>query len=136
MIQIDGCQYGDQRTNDVRGVQTATEPGLKNDQTHVLTPEKVECEGGSNFKKCWRTPLVDQRANFLDTVYDSFIIDRHAVYLDSFVELNKMWRSEETDLYARSPANRVDHCTYRSLAVRAGDMNESQVVMWISQVGQ
>ena len=42
MIQVDGCQYGDQWTDDVGGVQSTAETGFKDDKINTMGSEIVE----------------------------------------------------------------------------------------------
>jgi hypothetical protein len=133
MIHVNGSQHGNQGMNDIGGVQTATETGLKDHEFNALAPEMIKGQRGGNFEKCWMTLRVNEFPYPMDTPDKVCIIDRQTIDLDSLVKPDQMWRGEESGLDSGGARDGVNHRADRSLAVRTCDMDEPQFVLWFSQ---
>jgi hypothetical protein len=75
VIQVDGSQHRNQRTNDIGGVQPATESGLKDHEINAMALKIVKGKRRRNFEECWMMVFANVCADPLDSSEDVCIID-------------------------------------------------------------
>jgi len=140
VFELDARDGGGDGIDDARGVVPAADTDLEDCDVDITAAELPECERGECLEErrgeTVGGPLDDVVADGLDELHEGGLTYLAAVDTDALADVIEVWRGVQSDLEAGLPEHGLDHPCGAALSVRAGDLNETDAVVWVSEVGE
>ncbi len=136
VIVLDVGNHARDRSDNVRGIEPATQPRFPNDNIALLLRKIFERHDRDRFEEGWVAAgwkCGKPRTNLGDQPDDVIFRDRGAIDLKAFREADEVRRGKESCFEARRTIDAFEHRTGGAFAVRARDMNEAKALVRISR---
>ncbi len=139
MFQADRRHCGGDRIDDTRRVESAAHPHFQDGDVDVRPAEVPEAHGRERLEGGEWVALdgsVDEeRPHPFDELDDGGLRDPSPVDADPFAQVVEVRRGVQPHPVARLAEDRLGHAGGAALAVRAGDLDEFDVLVGVAEVG-
>src|SRR5260370_37075405 len=135
MIVMDVRNNAVQGLNDIRGVETPTQPGFPNNQITLSFNEIKQRHHRHNFEKSRMLlgrKLIKRWFQLDDQLDDFALANMLPIDLQPLAKRDQMRRRKQPDPQPRSAVNAFEHRAGRTFAIRPGNMDEAQLVLRIA----